>query len=570
MQITLVGINAKYIHTNLAIRYLKAYVQPQHNPTLLEFTIKDPVINIATEILRNKPNIVGFSCYIWNIEHSLKVAQIIKKVSPTTLIFLGGPEVSYDSKIILSQEPYVDLIIYGEGEKTFKDLCENYNNLSLIKGIVYRSGQDLITNPPQDKINLDTIPSPFYFEDDKNTLSKRISYIETSRGCPFNCQYCLSSTEVGMRFFDKERVKTELMYLMENGSKTIKFLDRTFNTDIKYALEIFSFLIKEHKPGCVFQFEITGDILKPEIIDYLNENAPAGLFRFEIGIQSTNELTNKIINRRQNFEKLRNNILKIKNGGKIDLHLDLIAGLPEEDYNSFRKTFNDVFEMKPEELQLGFLKMLRGTEIREYAYKYDYKYLDFQPYEILQNNVLSFEEVIKIKQVEDVLEKYWNSGKFSNTLNYLIEHSFASPWDFFQEFGTYWENQGWSKIGHQHQDLFFRLFKFLSFAKVDNMDVIESMMKIDYYNHYSIKPKILWWKDTLQKKEKNEVINKMIEEGILNETLNYYLKNVRIEPLSFNYKKYNEENIIETTPSLLLIEFDPTRKSPTLHSLRKS
>jgi radical SAM superfamily enzyme YgiQ (UPF0313 family) len=566
MEITLVGINAKYIHTNLAIRYLKAYVQPDYSPRLLEFTIKDPVLNIATEILKRNNKIVGFSCYIWNIEYIFKVAQIIKKVSPSTVIFLGGPEVSYNSDKILINENYIDLIIYGEGEATFKELCNNIEDLRKVRGIVYRNGDQIITNSPQEKIQLDSIPSPFRFEDDLPNLSKRITYIETSRGCPFSCQYCLSSTEVGMRFFNKERVKDDLTFLMNHGAKTIKFLDRTFNTDKDYALDIFAFLIKEHTPGSVFQFEITGDILRPEIIDYLNDNAPAGLFRFEIGIQSTNELTNKIINRRQNFEKLKNNILKIKSGGKIDLHLDLIAGLPEEDYESFRKTFNDVFEMRPEELQLGFLKMLRGTEIRDYANKYEYEYIDFPPYEILKNSVLNFNEVTKMKQVEDVLEKFWNSGKFTNSVNYIIDNLFETPWDFFQQFGTYWDNNNWSRIGHQYQDLFIRLFNFLTTNNFKKINIIESLMKLDYYKHYSIKPKTLWWKDTLQKDEKKQVLIELINEGILSNDLNYYTKNVRIEPINFDYDAYNNENKIIEKPSLLIIEFNSTQKNPTIYS----
>jgi radical SAM superfamily enzyme YgiQ (UPF0313 family) len=566
MEITLVGINAKYIHTNLAIRYLKAYVQPDYSPRLLEFTIKDPILNIATEILKRKNKIVGFSCYIWNIEYIFKVAQIIKKVSPSTVIFLGGPEVSYNSDKILENVNYIDLIIYGEGEATFKELCNNTEDLRKVKGIVYRDGNQIITNSPQEKIQLDSIPSPFRFEDDLPNLPKRITYIETSRGCPFSCQYCLSSTEVGMRFFNKERVKDDLTFLMNHGAKTIKFLDRTFNTDKDYALDIFAFLIREHKPGCVFQFEITGDILKPEVIDYLNDNAPTGLFRFEIGIQSTNELTNKIINRRQNFEKLKNNILKIKSGGKIDLHLDLIAGLPEEDYESFRKTFNDVFEMRPEELQLGFLKMLRGTEIRDYANKYEYEYIDYPPYEILKNSVLNFDEVTRMKQVEDVLEKFWNSGKFTNTVNYIINNLFETPWDFFQEFGTYWENNNWSRIGHQYQDLFFRLYSFLNENNFKNINIIESLMKLDYYKHYSIKPKTLWWKDTLQKDEKKKVLIELISEGKLNNDLNYYTKNVRVEPINFDYDAYINENKIIEKPSLLIIEFISNQKSPTIYS----
>ena len=249
---------------------------------------------------------------------------------------------------------------------------------------------------------------------------------------------------------------------MANGAKTIKFVDRTFNISRSYAMEMFQFLIDEHVPGTVFQFEITGDIMRPEVIQFLNENAPAGLFRFEIGVQSTNDLTNELVKRRQNFEKLSRTVTMVKEGGKIAQHLDLIAGLPEEDYDSFRNTFNEVFAMRPEELQLGFLKLLRGTGLRIQAEQYGYTFIDEAPYEIFSNNVLSFDDILRIKQTEDVLEKYWNDNRTPRTVEYIVTEVFETPFDFFQQFGTYWESRGWSRIGHQLEDLFTRLHDFLT------------------------------------------------------------------------------------------------------------
>ena len=248
------------------------------------------------------------------------------------------------------------------------------------------------------KLNLHDLPSPYRFKEDVPQLGKRITYIETSRGCPFNCQFCLSSIEVGVRYFDREKIKEDIRYLMKNGAKTIKFVDRTFNISRSYAMEMFRFLIDEHLPGTVFQFEITADIMRPEVIEFLNKEAPPGLFRFEIGVQSTNDYTNELVMRKQNFEKLTRTVMLVKEGGKIDQHLDLIAGLPEEDYHSFRRTFNDVFALRPEELQLGFLKMLRGTGLRIRAKEHQYIYSDHPPYEILGNRVLPFDDIIELNK----------------------------------------------------------------------------------------------------------------------------------------------------------------------------
>jgi len=274
---------------------------------------------------------------------------------------------------------------------------------------------------------------------------------------------------------------------MKNGARTIKFMDRTFNISRSYAMDIFEFLIKEHVPGTVFQFEITADIMRPEVIEYLNKEAPPGLFRFEIGVQSTNDYTNELVKRRQNFDKLKRTVTMIKDGGKVDQHLDLIAGLPEENYDSFRKTFNDVFEMRPEELQLGFLKMLRGTGLRQQADEWNYQYMDQAPYEIVSNNVMPFSDVVRIKQVEDVLEKYWNDHRMDHSVEYLVSQVFESPFDFFQQFGTYWEEQRWSKIGHQLEDLFKRLIQFVNHTHPESLKTLVSLLKIDYLSRLSFR-----------------------------------------------------------------------------------
>ncbi|MBB4824120.1 radical SAM superfamily enzyme YgiQ (UPF0313 family) [Sporosarcina luteola] len=502
MSILLTTLNAKYIHTNLAIRYLKAFAAPEYEPILAEYTIKDPTMNIVSDIYQKKPSIVGFSLYIWNIEESIKVIRILKTIDPSIIIVAGGPEVTYDYDTWLLQVPEIDVIAIGEGERTFKQICDWHAGkipLEQVQGVAYMVDGKLKVTTPGPKLDLRDIPSPFRFQEDLPNLPTRVTYLETSRGCPFSCQFCLSSIEVGVRYFNREAIKEDIRFLMDHGARTIKFVDRTFNISRSYAMEMFQFLIEEHRPGTVFQFEITGDIMRPEVIEFLNTNAPAGLFRFEIGVQSTNDATNELVKRRQNFEKLTRTVRMVKNGGKIAQHLDLIAGLPEENYDSFRKTFNDVFALRPEELQLGFLKLLRGTGLRVQAQEYGYTYVDTAPYEILSNNVLSFEEIIKIKQTEDVLEKYWNDQRLPRTVEYLVSQVFDTPFDFFQQFGTFWEERGWSRIGHQLQDLFIRLDAFLRADGRADMRIVASLMKMDYLAHHKFQPRKIWWEDALPK-----------------------------------------------------------------------
>ncbi|MGE6487788.1 B12-binding domain-containing radical SAM protein [Paenisporosarcina sp. NPDC076898] len=514
MNVVLATLNAKYIHTNLALRCLKASAQPEFNPTIAEYTIKDPSFNIVSDIYLKKPKVVGFSCYIWNIEETLKVVRLLKRVSPETIIVLGGPEVSYDSNYWLRRMEEIDFIVMGEGEVSFKQLLhyvEGTVSLQEVPGICYMQDGKFMIHPQGPKIDLREMPSPFRFEEDIPHLSKRITYIETSRGCPFSCQFCLSSIEVGVRYFNREKVKEDIRYLMDHNAKIIKFVDRTFNISRSYAMEMFQFLIDEHRPGVVFQFEITADIMRPEVIQFLNDNAPAGLFRFEIGVQSTNELTNELVKRKQNFAKLTRTVTMVKEGGKIAQHLDLIAGLPEEDYASFKQTFNDVFAMGPEELQLGFLKLLRGTGLRVQAEEYGYVYVDQAPYEIFANNVLTFDDMLRIKQAEDVLEKYWNAHRLDRTVGYLVTETFDTPFDFFQDFGSYWEEKGWSRIGHQLEDLFKRLEEFLMQDGRANMDVVRSLMKIDYLAHHQFQPRKPWWEKEMQKEAQSAIYRKIIE-----------------------------------------------------------
>ncbi|WP_127490379.1 B12-binding domain-containing radical SAM protein [Paenibacillus ehimensis] len=567
--IVLSTLNAKYIHTSLALRYLKAFSQNDFpGIQIAEYTIKDPAMNIVSDIYQRKPEVVGFSCYIWNIEETIVVVSMLKKIMPGLIVVLGGPEVSYDTEYWMNRLPEVDFIVVGEGEETLHHLLtelEGDRALYSVFGLAYRNKQgQVVINPPRPKLALDDIPTPHRFAEDVPSLGNRVVYFETSRGCPFSCQFCLSSIEVGVRYFDMERTKSDLLYLIRSGAKLIKFVDRTFNIKRDYAMEIFEFLIQNHS-GCVFQFEITADIMRPEVLDYLAENAPPGIFRFEIGVQSTNDLTNNLVKRRQNFAKLTRTVTKVKESGKIDQHLDLIAGLPEEDYNSFRKTFNDVFALGPEELQLGFLKMLRGTGMRHDADKYGYLYMDHAPYEILGNNILPFSDLVRIKRVEDVLEKYWNAHRMDHTVRYLIEREFTSAFDFFQEFGDYWEERGWQKIGHQLEDLFTRLHAFLKHRGTAKLDVIEGLMKLDYFLNHKYKPRKIWWDFTLDKPRQSDYLRLLAERpeavsgsfaalGIGEKDLH---KHVMIEKLPFRLDRYLQSGELDRTSEQLLIVYFP-------------
>ncbi|MED1600953.1 B12-binding domain-containing radical SAM protein [Alkalihalophilus marmarensis] len=576
MKTVVTTLNAKYIHTCLALRCLKAYAEPEFPIEMVEYTIKDPVMNIVSDLFERKPDVIGFSCYIWNIEETLKVIEMLKKVMPEVKIVLGGPEVSYDTKDWLEMTPDADFIVVGEGEETFKQLLEELSTTAkyhMVFGLAYRKGEEVIINAPRPKLKLDEVPTPYRFDEDLDGLSKRVTYFETSRGCPYSCQFCLSSIEVGVRYIDIDRVKSDLLYLIENGAKLIKFVDRTFNIKRDYALEIFQFLIDNHQ-GCVFQFEITADIMRPEVLSFLNEHAPKGIFRFEIGVQSTNDATNELVQRRQNFQKLTRTVTMVKEGGKIDQHLDLIAGLPEEDYNSFRNTFNDVFALRAEELQLGFLKMLRGTGLRLRADDHNYVYMNHAPYEILSNNILPFSDIVRIKRVEDVLEKYWNAHRMDTTVEYLVEKVFDSPFDFFQEFGDFWESKGWSRIGHQLEDLFTRLYQFLEARSMPNLDFIKGLMMIDYFKNHKHKPRKTWWGFSLSKEQQSAILRRLAEapEQVNEEFSSLKLnekelhKHTMIEVLPFSLKSYLEDGTIEATEELLIAYFNPKVEKSSLYT----
>lgn len=521
MKILLIGINSKYIHTNLAIRLLKANCS--YDCDIKEFIIKDEPNKIINYI--KNYDIIGISTYIWNANYVNTLIPIIKSIYPNMIIILGGPEASYNYDFYINMG--VDFVIRNEGEIAFDMLIKAIdNNLDLnnIPNLVYKNHVNSLTEIN----NLNELKNPYKIEND---YKNRITYIETSRGCPYNCAYCMASLEKKVRYFDLNNVKENIMYLMNKGVKVFKFLDRTFNSNKNKAYELFDFIIKNHLEGTSFQFEITGDILPIEIIDYLNNNAPKNLFRFEIGIQSTNIITNKLVNRIQNNERLFENIKRIQDKGIIDLHLDLIAGLPKEDLNSFNKTFDDVISLRPLELQLGFLKMLRGTDIYKNASNFGYKFMNEAPYEIISNDSLSESDIKLIHNAEEILEKYYNSSYFKSSILYILDH-IESPFKFFMEYGTYYVDK-YELINHHLEDLFTRLYDYLKMINFNNLDYILFLMKYDYLSNFKIKPKIWWNKD--DKKKKIEYINFLHDNYLSNYTLDDLYRYLLVEKYKNNY-----------------------------------
>lgn len=494
-RVMLTTLNAKYVHSSLALRYLRAAIEQQCDVVMREFTIHDPVEHVLAKIYAVKPDLLGISCYIWNITETLRLIPLVKKVLPETKIVLGGPEVSYDSVEFMELHKGIDVIVRGEGEVTLQRLLQSLaceSSFSAIEGIVFRTKDGIVDTGAARKVtSLDDLPTP-YAKDSLHELDQRIVYFEASRGCPFSCQFCLSSIESGVRYFSLERVKDDLTRLVEYGVRQIKFVDRTFNLRKDYALEIFSHVLSL-SGETTFHFEITGDILKSEVVSWLIDHAPPGKFRFEIGVQSTSDETNAIIKRRQDFVKLSETVSRIRDSGVILQHLDLIAGLPEEDYNRFAQTFNEVYALRPDELQLGFLKLLRGTGLRNRANQYGYVYMDTAPYEMLANAVMPYGDVVRLKRLEDILEKYYNSGRFPRSIPYLSNKCFATPFDFYQRFGDFWSLRGYERIGHQMHDLYIRLEEFLREENVVNATAY-ALMRADYLMREKIRPKRLWWK----------------------------------------------------------------------------
>ena len=481
MKVLLTTLNSKFIHSSLALRYIRAYCRDKpYDLKVREFTINDSVDLVLGEIYKEAPDIAAFSCYIWNITETMALARRIKQVKEDTVIVLGGPEVSYDSLDIMKRNPFIDYIVRGEGEETFRELMEHIAEgrgaIEGIRGVTYRSGGSVVENKGRELIrNLDTIPFP-YLPDDG--LKDRIAYYEASRGCPFRCRYCLSSTIRGVRFFPVDRVKRDLDCLIGWGVKQVKFVDRTFNCKSSFSREIFSYLIE--KGGDInFHFEITADLLNAELIRLLH-TAPPGLFQFEVGVQTTNPGVLKEINRKTRQDVLFQNVKEISRGGNIHQHLDLIAGLPGEDMTSFAKSFDDVYGLAPDMLQLGFLKLLKGSGIRERAQEYGYVFTAEPPYEVLSNKWMGFEDMRRLKLVEQVLEYYYNSHGFDNTIDYMISYTGRGAFAFFKDLSEYWEEKDLHLVRHRRKRLYSLLYEYCRVRLEAPAIMVNELLKLDF------------------------------------------------------------------------------------------
>ena len=491
MKVLLTTLNAKYIHSSLALRYLQKYCQQyNYDIRVKEFSINENIEDITGIMYKTGSDIFAFSCYIWNINKILEIADRLKKVKPECNIILGGPEVSYDSKKLLKKYQFIDYIIKGEGEKPLQMLLENLINtkgeLTTIPGLVFKDNQGIIIeNDFQIQTNLGKLPFP-YKTSDLDKLSHKIVYYETSRGCPFNCSYCLSSTTANIRYFPLERVKEELLFFIDNEVELVKLVDRTFNANPERARKIFEFIVENQKQTC-FHFEIAADLFDDDLIKYL-QKIPEGWFRFEIGVQSTNSKTINTIDRKMDWDQLAHNVKKLREKDNINLHLDLIAGLPQEDYNSFKKSFNDVYQLAPHEIQLGFLKLLKGSKIRNEADDFNYKYTEIPPYEVLENNSLSYREILKFKGVEFIVKKYYNSGVFTKSLYYILNNIYHSPYQLFEDMYQYFEENNLHRKSHSRKTLYDIFYNFYENRIKQSLGIFSEYLKFDLLlNNYGVK-----------------------------------------------------------------------------------
>ena len=488
MKILLVACNAKYIHSNLAVYDLQAYASDYADHIVLkEYTINQQKDDIMRDIYLEHPDVVCVSCYIWNLSFVKELMADLIKILPGADFWAGGPEVSYDAEKFLTENSEFKGVMVGEGEETFKELAgyyveKNPQDLKDMTGICYRDGDQIIHNGWRQIMDLSSIP---FIYKDLSEFKNRIIYYESSRGCPFSCSYCLSSIDKKLRFRDTETVKKELQFFIDNKVPQVKFVDRTFNCKHDHAMAIWKY-INEHDNGVTnFHFEISADLLREEELQEMSTMRP-GLIQLEIGVQSTNPDTIKAIHRTMDFEKLKGIVDRIHSFGNIHQHLDLIAGLPYEDYDSFRHSFNDVYALKPQQLQLGFLKVLKGSHMMEMCKEYGIVYKTQEPYEVLSTKWLDYDHVLKLKTVENMVEVYYNSGQFQNTLEYL-EKFFPDAFSIYERLGSFYMEKGYGDVSHTRMRRYEIVLEFLEDMPEISVDQVKDQMVYDLYLRENLK-----------------------------------------------------------------------------------
>lgn len=497
----LTAINSKYIHSNLAVYCLRAYAKPYIDEVeIAEYTINQQVDDILMSLYQKHPDILCFSCYIWNIEYIERVIREIHKLLPDVPIWLGGPEVSYDSREVLRRLPQVTGVMKGEGEVTFLEVLDHYHgkrdDLSKIPGLTYRNEDEIVETPWRPVMDLSKVPFVYEHIED---FEHKIIYYESSRGCPFSCSYCLSSIDKCLRFRNLSLVKKELQFFLDHKVPQVKFVDRTFNCRHDHAMEIWRY-IKEHDNGITnFHFEVAADLLNEEEMELIKTMRP-GLIQLEIGVQSTNLDTIREIHRTMKFEQVAEVVRRINSYGNVHQHLDLIAGLPYEDYESFGKSFDDVYALEPEQLQLGFLKVLKGSYMEEKKDDYGLVYKGMPPYEVLYTKWLPYEDTLRLKGIEEMVETYYNSRQFCYTLPYLIRH-FKRPFTLFEKLAEYYEENGLDTLSHARTARYEILYDFARFYDAERCEAYKQLLTLDFYLRENAKSRPLFAGDERISKE---------------------------------------------------------------------
>ena len=491
MKILLAACNAKYIHSNLAVYNLKSCSGEYSSRVVVkEYTINQIRDDILKDIYLEQPDVVCFSCYIWNISFVRELVPDLKKILPQVEFWAGGPEVSYDAVEFLKKNPAFFGVMVGEGEETFHELAGYYierkpETLSGIRGVAFRDenkGRDIVHTGWRELMDLSKVPFAY---SNLTEFKNRIIYYESSRGCPFSCSYCLSSIDKKLRFRDIELVKKELQFFIDNKVPQVKFVDRTFNCKHDHAMEIWRYITENDNGITNFHFEISADLLRSEELALMKTMRP-GLIQLEIGVQSTNPQTIKAIRRTMDFEKLKGIVEQIHSFGNIHQHLDLIAGLPYEGYDSFHKSFCDVYALRPEQFQLGFLKVLKGSHMMEMTGEYQILYKDREPYEVLSTAWMTYGEILRLKMVESMVEVYYNSGQFKNTLVFL-EKYFDDPFRMYEALGRFYEKKGYSEISHSRMRRYEILMEFAGEQKEIPLEVLSDVMLLDLYLRENLK-----------------------------------------------------------------------------------